>query len=151
MKKLGKAKIDLERELWTTEIGHGYFHMNRRLVDTRPDVKKFNSKYKKSMNEKRPTKRRMEQREQYFKEREELRRYAKEFWTKVYRSILEDSHELPIPLRLDHDFDHKSDWRYCLYKGSIYQFDKPDLPSDAMIQQIHRLEGWDKDEAPKAE
>jgi hypothetical protein len=144
MKKLGKAKIDLDKELWTTEIGGSHFHMNRRRVDTRQDVKKFMGKYKRSMGEKRPTKRHADQREQFFKERTELIKQAHLFWTHVYQDIMKESFEAPIPLRLDHDFDHKSDWRYCLYKGNIYQFDKPDLDNEIMLQQINRYEGWDK-------
>ncbi len=141
MKKLGKAKIDLERGLWYVESKPEHFHMNRRLVDTRPDVKKFMNKFRKEINQKRPSKRQPLLREQYFKERSENRRQKTLFWTRVYKDIYEESFVYPLPLRLDHDFDHKSDWRYGMYQGIIYFFDKPDLSDEAMIREINAFEG----------
>ena len=124
--------------------------MNRRLVDTRPDVKKFMNRYRKLVNEKRPTKRQPIKREQYFKDRAETQRQKGLFWNRVYKDLLEESFTYPIPLRLDHDFDHKSDWRYCIYQGMVYQFDKPDLPDAEMIRQINLFENQDSPAASES-
>lgn len=144
MKKLGKAKINLEKGLWYVESKPEHFHMNRRIVDTRPDVKKFMSRFRKELDAKRPSKRQPVMREKYFKERTELRRQHDLFWTRIYKEVLEDSFTYPLPLRLDHDFDHKSDWRYGMYQGIIYFFDKPDLSDEAMIREINLFEGRHK-------
>lgn len=140
MKKIGKAKIDLERDLWTTEREEQYFHMNRRLIDLRPDVKKFMAKFKKTFNEKRPSKRQPIIREAYFKNRDELRRQRNLFFGRVYKEIIEESFIYPIPLRKDHDFDSNSEWRFAMYKGIIYQFDRQGFSDEEMISQIEALE-----------
>lgn len=151
MKKLGKAKIDLESGLWYVENKPEHFHMNRRLVDTRPDVKKFMSKFKKAINAKRPSKRQPIQREQFFKERNESRRQLNLFWARVYQEILDETYTYPLPLRLDHDFDHKSDWRYGIYQGVIYFFDKPDLSDEAMIREIQAFENRNAPVSPETQ
>lgn len=149
MKKMGKAKINLEKGLWYVEMKPEHFHMNRRMVDTRADVKKFMSKFRKEINAKRPSRGRPIEREKYFKERNENRRQHDLFWGRVYKEILEESFIYPVPLRLDHDFDHKSDWRYGMYQGIIYLFDKPDLSDEAMIREINAYEGRNKPETPE--
>ena len=140
MKKLGKAKIDLDSDLWVVEPGHQRFHMNRRIVETRSDVKKFMAKFRRATNGPRPTRRQPNKREEYFKARDESRRQARLFWSVVYKEVMNDSYEFPIQLRLDRDYDHNSDWRYCLYKGVVYHFDKPGLSDAEMIRQIEDAE-----------
>ena len=140
MKKIGKAKINLETEFWTVENHRHSYSMNRRVVECKPDVKKFLAKYRKVTNVKRPTRREPVKREEYFKAREESQKHLRLFWGRIYQEIFKESFEFPIQLRKEHDFDHNSDWRYCLYKGIIYQFDKPGLSDYEMIRQIELLE-----------
>jgi hypothetical protein len=141
MKRIGKAKINLETDLWGVDDHPYSYMMNRRLVETRADVKKFLAKYKKTTNVKRPTRRDPVKREEYFKTREEAKKHLHLFWGRIYKEVLAESFDSPIPLRKDHDFDHNSDWRFCLYKGIIYQFDKPGLSDEEMIRQITAYEG----------
>ncbi len=145
MKKIGKAKINLEEELWATENGTAQFENNRRLVDLRPDVKKFVSKYKKLINGKRPSRGQPLEREAFFKACDEAKRQWGIFFSKIYREILEESQTSPIPLHKAHDYDHTGQWRYCLYHGMIYQFDQPNLSDETMVQQIEAYEGRGKE------
>lgn len=145
MKKIGKAKIDLEKELWTTENESAYFQINRRRVELRQDVKKFVSKYKKIMNGKRPSRGQPLEREGFFKACDEAKRQRGIFFSKIYREILEESYTYPIPLRKDHDFEHTGQWRYCLYRGMIYQFNQPSLSDESMVQQIEAYESRGKE------
>lgn len=140
MKKIGKARIDLEKELWTTENESAYFQNNRRLVDLRPDVKKFVAKYKRLINGKRPSRGQPLEREAFFKACDEAKRQRGIFFARIYREILEESEISPIPLSKHHDFDHTGQWRYGLYRGMIYQFDKPNLSEEEMVQQIEACE-----------
>ena len=139
-KKLGKAKIDLKKELWRLVEKEGAFLFNRRLVDTRPEVKEVRATLGKAIQKSTPPVRKYEKREQYVTANKEYRKQMNEVLTRIYQEMLEDSHTTPIKLRRDRDYDHKSDWRYCLYKGFVYQFDKPGYSNDEMIRQIEMLE-----------
>ena len=114
--------------------------MDRRLVDTRPDVKSFKAKYAKWIRKNTPHMRRREAREEHFRVRGEYRKGLQELLTKVYDEIREESFSDPILLRRAKDFDHRSDWRCCLYKGEIYQFDKASYSSGEMIELIAEVE-----------
>lgn len=140
MKKLGKAKADLDKECWVIDDKPFNFYMNRRIIESREDVKNYMVKYKKLIHTKRPMRNKPIEREEYFKTRAEGDKQLKIFMTFVFKDILKDSFEFPIAMRLDRDYDHNSDWRYCLYKGLIYQFDKPNLSIDEMVRQIEKLE-----------
>ena len=140
LKKIGKAKIDLEAELWFVEGRLDKYCFNRRLVDTRSDIKAVKSKYTKSITTPTPSMRKPTRREEHFKARADYRRELKECLTKVYQEMLEESFQFPIRLRRDKDFDHKSDWRYCLYQGHIYRFDQAGYTDEEMVGRIVSLE-----------
>ena len=135
-KKLGKAKIDLDDELWLAEGRREKFHFNRRLVDTRPDVKAVKAKYVKFVTASTPSMRKPRKREAHFQIRDEYKKELHECLTKAYDEILAESFDFPVKLRGYKDFDHKSDWRYCLYKGQIYQFDQAGYSDEEMVSQI---------------
>ena len=140
-KKLGKAKIDLEKEMWIIENKEGAYLFNRRLVDTRPEIKAVRSTFGKEVQKDTPAKRKYEKREAYDTTVKEYRKQMLGALTFIYSEMLEDSHQAPIPLRRDRDYDHKGDWRYCLYQGFIYKFDHPGLSEDEMLKQIQALSG----------
>lgn len=135
-KKLGKAKIDLESELWFAEGRPDQYHFNRRLVDTRSDVKAVKSKYAKFVQSNTPSMRKPVQREEHFRMRDDYRRELHDCLVKVYGELLTESMTYPILLRRTRDFDHQSDWRYCIYQGYIYQFDKAGYSDEEMIDRI---------------
>lgn len=139
VKKIGKAKIELADELWFVEGKDDRYHMNRRFVDTRADVKSFKARYAKWIRKNTPHMRQREAREAHFRVRREYRKGLQELLTKVYEEIREGSFSGPIPLRRAKDFDHRSDWRYCLYRGEIYQLDRAGYSSDEMIELIAKL------------
>ena len=138
-KKLGKAKIDLEKELWQLVEKKGAFLFNRRLVDTRPEIKEVRAKFGKAIQKSTPPVRKYEKREEYVTANKEYRKQMTDVLTKIYQEMLEDSHTTPIKLRRDRDYDHKGDWRYCLYRGIVYQFDRPGYTENEMLNQILTL------------
>ena len=145
-KKLGKAKIDLEDELWQPEGRTQKFHFNRRLVDTRSDVKAVKAKYTKFITRNTPSMKRPVKREEHFKIREDYQRELEECLKQVYQEMLAESFTYPILLRRDKDYDHKIDWRYCLYQGYIYQFDHSGYSDEEMVSRILQLESKGKKE-----
>ena len=139
--KLGKAKFELESELWALEGGRAEkFLMNQRLINARPDVKSLRASYAKIVNGKKPRAHKRRERDEYFAVRDERKDLLNQCLEKAYEEILQESFSYPIPLRRDRDYDHKGDWRYCLYKGYVYQFDKPGCSDAQMLEQIHGLE-----------
>ncbi len=129
VKKIGKAKPDLESGLWVIEDKPHQFRMNPRLVDLRPDVKALKS---------RPAKR-LAKREEIFEQRRKLKAERTKVLSQVYDEILKDSFTYPIPLRKDKDYAHQGDWRYCLYQGIVYEFNRPGYEDAEMIRQIGNL------------
>jgi hypothetical protein len=140
-KKIGKAKIDLEREVWLVDQkpAAGAFLFNRRLVDTRPEIKAVRSTLGKAVQKNTPPIRKHDKREEYDASKQEYQKQMKEALTLIYSEMLQDSFSDPIPLRMDRDYDHKGDWRFCLYEGIIYQFDRPGYTTDQMLEQITKL------------
>ena len=136
VKKIGKAKADIETGLWDVLQKPDQFIMNQRLVDRRPDVKAMKLAYARHSAQKPPVKKRGDRREAYYEQQKNLKAELMTLLEKVYAEILKGSFTYPVPLRKDKDTDHRSDWRYCLYQGIIYQFDRPDYPGDQMIRQI---------------
>lgn len=136
VKKIGKGKADPETGLWSVEAKSERFIMNQRLVEGRSDVKALKYAYSRHAGRNPPSTRFPKEHEAYLQKRKNLKNELKKLLTQVYIEILEESFSCPIPLRKDKDYDHKSDWRYCLYQGIIYQFDRPDCRGDEMIQQI---------------
>ena len=136
VKELGKAGLNLSDELWFVEGGKEKFRMNRRLVDTRPDVKSLKARYVKAIRKNTPSIRQRERREEFFNVREEYKQKLNELLAKVYEEIKEESCTYPLPLRRDKDFDHRGDWRYCLYEGRIYEFNRAGYSTDEMKDLI---------------
>lgn len=140
-KKIGKAVFDFETELWIAERKGQKFHMNRRFIDSRPEVKRFQKDYSKALSMDTPSLKQPEKRKAYFAERDKLRKEWREHLLRISEELIQESHGSPILLRLDRDFGHAIDWRYCLYKGVIYSFDRPGLSDEKMVEQIEKLEG----------
>lgn len=137
IKKIGKAKADLETGLWVLENKSERFEMNQRIIDSRRDVKIVRGAYLKQASRYIPSTRRPTLRAEYMAERSKLKGELDKLLAQVYVETLEDSQTCPIPLRKDRDSDHNGDWRYCLYQGMIYQFDRPGYTEDEMIEQIN--------------
>lgn len=139
IKKIGKAFIDLEDELWCIEGKPLQFFNDRRLVDTRPDVKEV-KKGVKIIQRDTPSRRQSIKREAYFKDLEDYQRQLKECLAKVYAEMLEDTFTQPLALRKHRDYDHNSEARYGLYQGYVYEFDKPNYSPEEMLQKIQAME-----------
>ena len=114
--------------------------MNQRLVDLRPDVKAMKIAYSRRAGKRPPSKRSASERKAHHQQQKDLKAGFQELLAKVYAEIIEGSFTYPVPLRKDKDTDHRSDWRYCLYQGIIYQFDRAGYLEDEMIQQISSLQ-----------
>ena len=137
VKKIGKGKADPETGLWSVEQKPDRFIMNQRLVERRPDVKALRAAYSKHAGKNAPSKRRPHEREAHHQHRKDLKAGLHELLARVYAEILQESFSEIFLLRKDRDTQHhRSDWRYCLYQGIIYQFDRPGYLEDEMIQQI---------------
>jgi len=136
VKKIGKGKADPETGLWGVEAESDRFRMNQRRVDTRPDIKALQSAYLRYASRRTPSTRRPQLHEEHVRQQKNFKTELKKLLAQVYQEILQESFTDPIPLRKDRDYDHKSDWRYCLYQGIIYQFDRAGYRDDEMIRQI---------------
>ena len=139
VKKMGKGQVDPETGLWSVPMKAERFLINQRLVDLRPDVKRLKSAYSRHASKAAPSVRRRKECEEHHQKRKDLKAQLQKLLVQVYAEILAESFSSPIPLRRDGEYDHKSDWRYCLYQGIIYQFDRPDYRDHEMIQQISAL------------
>lgn len=137
--KLGKAFIDLEQELWGVTGKSELFLMNRREIDLRPEIKALNRKAR-ALGRVTPSRRKIDKREEHFKVWEAFKKEQKACLSAIYNEILRNSFEEPLPLRKHRDFDHLLDWRYCLYQGIIYRFDKQGLSIEKMLEEIIALE-----------
>lgn len=140
VKKIGKAKLDLKKELWYVDDKEGAYINNRRLVDTRKDLKALKLQHSKGIGVDTPSRRKPTKRQEYFKNIEAYQKERDLLLAKIYEEIRAESFNFPIPLCKDRDYEHKSDWRYCMYKGIIYQFDRPGYMDDEMIPAIEALE-----------
>ena len=137
VKKIGIGKADIETGLWVVEAKSERFIMNQRLVETRSDVKALRSAYSRHASKYPPSVRRSKEREEHFQQQKNLKMELQKLLAQVYEAILKESFSYPIPLRRDKDYDHNSDWRYCLYQGIVYQFARPGYTGDEMIEQIN--------------
>ncbi len=137
VKKFGKAKADLESGLWILENKPDKFEMNQRIIESRRDVKIVKGAYLKQASKYIPSTRRPTLRAEYMAERAKLKKELDKLVAQVYVETLDDSQTCPIPLRKVRDTEHNGDWRYCLYQGMIYQFDRPGYTEDEMMEQIN--------------
>lgn len=140
VKKIGKAKAEPENGQWGVEIKPEKFTMNPRIVEGRPDYKLVQRAYSKFASRYIPTTRRPTLRAEYMAERSKLKNELDQLVKQVYVEVLEDSFSCPVVLRKEKDSHHNGDWRYCLYQGIIYQFDRPGYLEDEMVQQITALQ-----------
>ena len=136
VRRFGKALLDPEKEMWKVAARGERFLINRRLVDTSPEVKATRHRYSKSSSRHTPSVRRADKRKEFLDEIDGLRREYQEAIKKAFEDIRKESFNYPIPLRLDKDYDHTRDWRYCMYEGMIFELDKTCYSDEEIIQQI---------------
>ena len=141
VKKIGKARWDAESSYWRVENSRERFEANPRLIDQRKDVKESRKNYSNAAGRAIPSVRQPDQREEFFETRKALKRQLDECIAKAYAEIKEESFSRPVLMRIENDMAHGGDWRFCLYHGVIYQFDKPDYSYESMVEQIMALEG----------
>ena len=144
VKKLGRAIADLENELWGVEGRNEKFHMNLRLVSSKPEVKAARSAYSKISSKDRPSLRKPNKRENFLKEVDLSKEILRQVLEEAYEAVKEDSRQIPVRLWKDKDFGKKMDWRFCLYKGIIYQLDHQRYTDEEIVQQISALEAKSK-------
>lgn len=133
IKKLGEAKIDVPEELWFIEGKKERYINDRRLIDRRSDLKNLKSLYAKAIQMNTPSRTKPLKREAYFQARDEYQHELKETMNLAFQEILESSNELPILLQKYKDYDHPRQWRYCLFRGIIFELDKPNYS----MEEIH--------------
>ncbi len=143
VKKIGKASLDLEKEMWRVGVGSERYKNNRRLVDTKPEVKAARHVYSRASSRHTPAKRKTEKRKAYMDEVKDLRKTYETALREAFDGVKKESFNFPILLCLDRDYDHKGDWRYCMFEGIIYQFDRPGYSDDEMTEAIRKLENKD--------
>ena len=140
-KCLGRGRIDLADELWFLQGKEDLrFHMNRRLIDLKPEAKALRKHAKQVNRGLQLVRKRPHKRQAYLKARDEFKTKSNRGVEKIYREIQEESFTHPIPLRRSRDYDHGSDWRYCLYQGKIYEFDQPNYSGEDMVSHIEQYE-----------
>lgn len=136
VKRFGKALLDPEKEMWKVAARSERFLINRRLVDTSPEVKATRYVYSKAASRHTPSVRQPDKRKEFLDEIAVLRRAYQEAIVNAFEEIRKDSFRFPIPLRLDKDYDHTRDARYCMYEGMIFELDKTCYSDEEIIQQI---------------
>lgn len=136
VRRFGKALFDSEKEMWKVAARGERFLINRRLVDTNPEVKATRAVYSKAAGKDTPSVRKADRRKEFLDEIDELRRKYYEALRNAFEEVRKDSFRFPIPLRLDRDFDHTRQWMYCMYEGNIYELDKTGYSDEEIIQQI---------------
>ncbi|MSR76900.1 MAG: hypothetical protein EXS63_01545 [Candidatus Omnitrophica bacterium] len=139
-KKIGKVQIDLKMEEWFIDGVRDRFQINRRLIDTRKDIKKFRSAYVKVIQLNTPSIKKTLKRQDYFDARNEYRKEWTDLLTRVYEEIRKESYTYPVLLQKVKDYDHPREWRHCLYKGSVYAWDRHGYTSEAMKGRIDMME-----------
>ena len=140
VKKIGRAEINLEEELWWVRGRSEKFHMNLRLVSANPAVKAARALYTKLSGKGRPPLRKPNKRLEHLKVVAEAKKEVEKSLAEAYEDVRQQSYHYPILLWKDRDFGRKMEWRCCIYKGVIYQFDKPIYSDEEMLAQIAVLE-----------
>ena len=140
VKKIGRAKINLKDELWEAEGRKERFHMNLRLVSSRPEVKAARAAYSKLAGKGRPPLRKPNKRADFLKSVAEKKQDVEVILESAYDDVLDESKLTPILLWKDKDYGRKMDWRFCIYKGVIYEFDRQGYAEETMLAQIEALE-----------
>ncbi len=139
--KIGKAKINLTTERWEV-VGSrkDKFKVNPRLVHVRSEVKGIKADYARKLKAIKPAFSRSKRHAEFISERRKYEQGLRECLAKIYQEILEDSFSLLILMQKDRDYDHPRGWRYGLYRGVIYQFDRSGYSDEEMITQISAYE-----------
>jgi len=148
VKKIGRAEINLEDELWWVRGRSEKFHMNLRLVSANPQVKVTRSIYTKLSGKGRPPLRKPNKRLEHLKVVAEAKKEMEKALAAAYEDVRQQSFSFPILLWKDRDFGRKMEWRCCIYKGLIYQFDKTTYSDEEMLAQIADLEKKLSPDAP---
>ncbi len=148
VKKLGKAQWDSKTEMWRADGRGPSYMVNRRLIDTRPEIKALRSQYSKEASRNKPTVRKREQRAEYETTVDALRKAYIDGIKAAFEELKKESFEFPILLRMDRDYDHTRDWRHCLFEGNIYQLDRTGYSDEDIVRQIRALE---RPKEPKGE
>lgn len=136
VKRFGKALFDPEKEMWKVAARPERFLINRRLVDTSPEVKAARHVYSKAAGRNTPSVRKADKRKEFLDEIDGLRKAYRNAIKLAFDEVLKDSFKFPIPLRLDRDYDHTRQWIYCMYEGMIFELDKTSYSDEEIIQQI---------------
>ena len=140
VKKLGRADYDLENDLWQIKGRPEKFHMNLRLVSSKPEVKAARTAYTKLSSKDRPSLRKPGKRDAFLKEVSLAKALLEQVLRDAVDAVKEDSRQYPIRLRKDKDFGKNMDWRFCLYRGMIYQFDHQEYSDEEIVRKISELE-----------
>lgn len=140
VKKLGRADYKIETELWHIPGRPEKFHMNLRLISARPEVKAARAAYTKLSSKDRPSLRKPNKRTAFLQEVSVSKALLQEVLREAYEAVLEESKLYPIRLWKDKDYGKRMDWRFCLYRGLIYQFDHQNYADEEMAAQIAALE-----------
>ena len=112
-KCLGRGRIDLADELWFLQGKEDLrFHMNRRLIDLKPEAKALRKHAKQVNRGRQLVRKRPHKRQAYLKARDEFKTKSNRGVEKIYREIQEESFTHPIPLRSSRDYDLGSNLRY---------------------------------------
>jgi hypothetical protein len=151
VKKLGKVVLHLNEGAWSVEGHNERYKVNERLVELHPEVKAINSQLGKAVRTPRPPVRKPLKREVHLAAEAEYRKQMRDTLLRVYEEIKQDSFSYPIPMRKEKDFEHNSDYRYCMFKGIIYRFDRPGYEDKEIIRSIEKLEGGAHGAVTKAE
>ena len=136
VRRFGKALFDPDKEMWKVAARGERFLINRRLVDTNPEVKATRHLYSKASSRHTPSIRKADLRKEHMDEVSGLRREYQEAMRRAFEEVRKDSFQYPIPLRLDRDYDHTRDYRYCMYEGMIFELNSTGYSDEEIIQQI---------------
>ena len=136
VRRFGKALLDPEKEMWKVAARGERFLINRRLVDTSPNVKATRHVFSKAASRHTPSVRKPDKRKEFLDEIASLRKAYQEAIVQAFEDIRKESFNYPIPLRLDKDYDHTRQWLYCMYEGMIFELDKTCYSDEEIIQQI---------------
>ncbi|OGW72176.1 MAG: hypothetical protein A2Y02_03620 [Omnitrophica bacterium GWA2_52_12] len=139
VKKIGRAVADLENELWSVHGRTEKFHMNLRLISAQKELKNARAVYTKIASKGRPPLKRPNKRIEYLRVVEIEKKALHAALKNAYAHVMEQSFEYPIPLWKDKDWGKKMEWRYMLYQGVIYGFDRAGYRDEEMISAIQAL------------
>ena len=140
IKKIGAAVADVKKEMWSIPTHNLYFEMDRRIIDTHQETKAVNKQYAKTIGANTPSRFKPDRRKEYFQSRDEYYKAWEEALSRIFQEIQKDAESFPIPLKRHKDYDFHGEWRYCLYKGIVYQLDRPGYSDEEILKAIGLIE-----------